>query len=116
MKNIKKIAHIAGWILLIVGLLSIGVSIGYKIQDRYGNDLNGTPKTGLPPAGSVVRVEASFEDGTFVGTYANQRRYYKAPTRVSGGVAIVLEAGKAYEVVETKREMGRLQIALIPIR
>jgi hypothetical protein len=110
MKTVKLFVSMS----IIILLLLVGGSIGYKL--RYLDpDIVGTPKTELPPIGSVIRVDASFEDGTFVGTYAGKRSFYKSPRTINGRVAITLDSGKAYEVIGGKGDMGRVYTALVPI-
>lgn len=103
--------------LLFLGLIFLaGASTGYIYQNHSGEKHVGTPRCELPPAGSVIRVEAAFPDGTFVGTFAGVRSYYQTPKIRDGKITIILEPNKAYEVTEQKIQNGGHQIILAMIQ
>jgi hypothetical protein len=75
----------------------------------------GLPKVEIPPVGSVLRVEYVDPDGNFVAKYAGARLYYK-PVVTTSKIKIIIEAGKAYEVVDQKTIIaGGHQKVLVPI-
>ena len=89
---------------------------GESCFHRFGSDTQepGTAKTELPPFGSVLHVESRFEGGTFVAVYAGQRFYYAlSPAMVKAKV--ILEPGKAYEVISQKIQNGGQQAMLVPV-
>jgi hypothetical protein len=102
---------------MIVSIWLMTLFIGAFSQDRYFNFVSpvehGTPKFTMPNLGSVLRVEAVFEDNSFVASYAGTRFFYKIPVKYNEN-KILIEAGKAYEVVDKKLAIGH-QITLIPI-
>jgi hypothetical protein len=98
------------WLTIWVGALIIGASL----ENRWhfmGGEGAGAPKASIPEIGSMLHVEASFDDGSFVATYAGSRMYYKANDKNQK-----LEAGKPYEVVDLKIQNGGHKKALTSIK
>jgi hypothetical protein len=109
MKKLITVIKVGLWFTLAITLLGVGASIESQYH-FFGPQYSGLPKNELPPVGSTVYVDWS-EGDVFVGRHAGKRSYFKTPPR-RNGPPIILEAGKAYEVVEKE---GHL-IALWPIR
>ena len=110
----KRTFKIIASVIVILIIFIFGGSVGFQISKEIGYQAIGAPKTKLPPVGSVIRIEGVFEDKTFIGTYAGERRYYQNP-KTRNKVSIILEANKAYEVVEQRGEMGAKNIMIVPI-
>jgi hypothetical protein len=109
MKTITVLTKVGLWLSGICALMFVGASIESQYH-FFGPQYSGLPKLELPPVGSTVYVDWS-EGDVFVGRHAGKRSYFQTPKR-RNGPSIILEAGKAYEVVEKE---GHL-IALWPIR
>lgn len=112
----KMILKLLPTIFFVLMFLLVGGSVGYKFGQDKMNQYVGTPRAEFPPIGSIIRVEAVFEDNTFVGTFAGKRSYFKSPSR-TGGIAMVLESNTPYEVVLQKGTLDSAgQVMLVPIR
>lgn len=104
--------------LMIVVVWIIALFVGAFSQDRYFSFVtpvqHGTPKGELPPTGSVLRMEAVFDDGTFVAVYAGRRLYYVLPQAMLKA-KVILEPGKSYEIIDQSIQNGGRQrmLALI---
>ena len=97
------------WLIIWIGALVMGASL----ENRWhftGSETAGSPKASIPEIGSVIHVEASFDDGSFIASYAGDRIFYKSNDKNQK-----LEAGKPYEIVDLKIQNGGHRKALAPI-